>query len=124
MSTTPASLPQPSGGVMFMTTLIGSVEYGVSSLIAIWARTRATVGEISQALEDVFGRHRAEMRTLAGVYGQAAEGVVGQDAVGLPVQPGHHALRQPIGASRVALRPTSSTPTSAPGASLPAKHIS
>jgi methylmalonyl-CoA mutase len=35
------------------------------------ARARATVGEISQALEDVFGRHRAEVRTLAGVYGQA-----------------------------------------------------
>ena len=38
------------------------------------ARARATVGEISQALEDVFGRHRAEVRTLAGVYAQAAEG--------------------------------------------------
>jgi methylmalonyl-CoA mutase len=38
------------------------------------ARARATVGEISQALEDVFGRHRAELRTLAGVYAHAAEG--------------------------------------------------
>ena len=38
------------------------------------ARARATVGEISQALEDVFGRHRAEVRTLAGVYAQASEG--------------------------------------------------
>ncbi|HUF57302.1 MAG TPA: methylmalonyl-CoA mutase [Thermohalobaculum sp.] len=37
-------------------------------------RARATVGEVSQAMEDVFGRHRAETRTLAGVYGQAYEG--------------------------------------------------
>ena len=31
-------------------------------------RVRATVGEISYALEKVFGRHRAEIRTIAGVY--------------------------------------------------------
>ncbi len=38
------------------------------------ARARATVGEISDAMERVFGRHRAEVRTLAGVYGAAYEG--------------------------------------------------
>lgn len=38
------------------------------------ARARATVGEISMAMEDAFGRHRAEVRTLAGVYGAAYEG--------------------------------------------------
>ena len=38
------------------------------------ARARATVGEISLAMEVVFGRHRAEVRTLAGVYGAAYEG--------------------------------------------------
>ncbi|RJL06747.1 methylmalonyl-CoA mutase [Paracoccus aestuarii] len=38
------------------------------------ARARATVGEISMAMEDEFGRHRAEVRTLAGVYGAAYEG--------------------------------------------------
>jgi len=38
------------------------------------ARARATVGEISTAMEDVFGRHRAEVKTLAGVYGAAYEG--------------------------------------------------
>jgi methylmalonyl-CoA mutase len=38
------------------------------------ARARATLGEISLAMEQVFGRHRAEVRTLAGVYGAAAEG--------------------------------------------------
>jgi len=34
------------------------------------ARARATVGEMSQAMEDVFGRHRAEVRTISGVYGE------------------------------------------------------
>lgn len=35
------------------------------------ARARATVGEISMAMEKAFGRHRAEVKTLAGVYGAA-----------------------------------------------------
>jgi len=38
------------------------------------ARARATVGEISDAMEKVFGRHRAEIRSIAGVYGGAYEG--------------------------------------------------
>ena len=32
------------------------------------ARAKATVGEISLALERVFGRHRAEIRSISGVY--------------------------------------------------------
>jgi len=32
------------------------------------ARAKATVGEISDALEQVYGRHRAEIRTISGVY--------------------------------------------------------
>ena len=38
------------------------------------ARARATVGEISDALEQVFSRHRAVIRSIAGVYGSAYEG--------------------------------------------------
>ncbi|MEL7467932.1 MAG: methylmalonyl-CoA mutase [Pseudomonadota bacterium] len=38
------------------------------------ARARATVGEISDAMEGVFGRHRAEVKTLSGVYGAAYAG--------------------------------------------------
>ncbi len=38
------------------------------------ARARATVGEISSAMEAVFGRHRAEVKTLSGVYGAANDG--------------------------------------------------
>ena len=34
-------------------------------------RARATVGEISDALEKVFGRYRANIRTISGVYGGA-----------------------------------------------------
>ncbi|HVI51634.1 MAG TPA: methylmalonyl-CoA mutase [Candidatus Sulfotelmatobacter sp.] len=39
------------------------------------SRARATVGEISDALEKVFTRHRAEIRSISGVYG----GVYGED---------------------------------------------
>jgi len=38
------------------------------------ARARATVGEISDALEKDWGRHQAETRTISGVYGSAYEG--------------------------------------------------
>ncbi len=34
------------------------------------ARNKATVGEISDALEKVYGRHRAEIRSISGVYRQ------------------------------------------------------
>src|SRR4029079_11787146 len=34
-------------------------------------RARATVGEISEAMEKVFARHRAEIRAISGVYGGA-----------------------------------------------------
>ncbi len=35
------------------------------------ARARATVGEMSDAMERVFGRHKAEIRSISGVYGSA-----------------------------------------------------
>ncbi|MGQ0431441.1 MAG: methylmalonyl-CoA mutase [Microthrixaceae bacterium] len=38
------------------------------------ARARATVGEMSEAMEEVFGRHKAEIRSIHGVYGQASDG--------------------------------------------------
>ncbi|PKP72812.1 MAG: methylmalonyl-CoA mutase [Alphaproteobacteria bacterium HGW-Alphaproteobacteria-6] len=50
------------------------------------ARARATVGEISMAMEKVFGRHRAEVRTLAGVYGAAYEGDEGFAAIQADVE--------------------------------------
>jgi methylmalonyl-CoA mutase len=37
-------------------------------------RARATVGEISDALEEVFSRHRANNRAISGVYGGSYQG--------------------------------------------------
>jgi methylmalonyl-CoA mutase len=44
---------------------------GTGNLLALAvdaARAKATVGEISLALEKVFGRHKADIRTISGVY--------------------------------------------------------
>ncbi len=51
------------------------------------ARCHATVGEISAAMEDVFGRHTAQIRTISGVYGSemtgdSSQGADGSDAGG------------------------------------------
>ena len=57
---------------------------GTGNLLALAidaARARATVGEISDAMEEVFGRHRAEIRSISGVYGQAYEGDEGFAAI-------------------------------------------
>jgi methylmalonyl-CoA mutase len=46
-------------------------QTGEGNLLALAidaARAKATVGEISSALEAVFGRHRAEIRAISGVY--------------------------------------------------------
>jgi methylmalonyl-CoA mutase len=53
--------------------LTTAAERGDGNLLALAvdaARSRATVGEISLALEKVFGRHRAEVRAITGVYRQ------------------------------------------------------
>ena len=49
---------------------------GDANLLALCvdaARARATVGEMSDAMEAVFGRHKAEVRSIHGVYGAAYE---------------------------------------------------
>ena len=45
------------------------------------ARARATVGEMSDAMETVFGRHKAEIRSISGVYGAGFEGDEGYAGV-------------------------------------------
>lgn len=45
------------------------------------ARARATVGEISDALEKVYGRHRATTRSIAGVFGSAYENDAGFSSI-------------------------------------------
>ena len=45
------------------------------------ARTRATVGEISDALERVFGRYKAEVSAISGVYGAGYDGDESFDSI-------------------------------------------
>jgi methylmalonyl-CoA mutase len=46
----------------------GGLENNLLALAVDAARAKATVGEISDALEKVYGRHAAQIRTIAGVY--------------------------------------------------------
>ena len=43
-------------------------------LAVIAARARATIGEISNALEKIYGRYNASVRTISGVYGAVYDG--------------------------------------------------
>jgi len=57
--------------------LTQAAREGSGNLLALAidaARARATVGEISDALEKVYSRHRALTHSIAGVYGSAYEG--------------------------------------------------
>jgi methylmalonyl-CoA mutase len=54
--------------------LTQAAKNGDGNLLALAvdaARARATVGEVSDALEEVYGRHRAMTRSITGVYGAA-----------------------------------------------------
>ncbi|KEI44540.1 methylmalonyl-CoA mutase [Saccharopolyspora rectivirgula] len=44
------------------------LEHNLLALAVDAARAKATVGEISDALEKVFGRHSGQIRTISGVY--------------------------------------------------------
>ncbi|MFO6452723.1 MULTISPECIES: methylmalonyl-CoA mutase [unclassified Aeromicrobium] len=46
----------------------GSLDGNLLDLAVNAARAKATVGEISDALEKVYGRHQAVIRTISGVY--------------------------------------------------------
>jgi methylmalonyl-CoA mutase len=55
-----------------LAALSAAAESGTGNLLELSvtaARARATVGEISLALEKVFGRYRAQSQTVSGVYG-------------------------------------------------------
>jgi methylmalonyl-CoA mutase len=57
--------------------LTDAAKSGQGNLLALAieaTRARATVGEISDALEKVFTRHRATIRSVSGVYGALHEG--------------------------------------------------
>jgi methylmalonyl-CoA mutase len=51
-----------------LTNAAGSGEGNLLDLAVAAARAKASVGEISDALEKVYGRHRAEIRSISGVY--------------------------------------------------------
>ena len=51
-----------------LTNAAGSGDGNLLELAVDAARKMATVGEISEALEKVYGRHRAEIRSISGVY--------------------------------------------------------
>jgi len=58
-----------------LAALTRSAGDGNGNLLALAidaARAKATVGEISDAMEKVFGRHRAEIRAITGVYKREA----------------------------------------------------
>jgi methylmalonyl-CoA mutase len=60
-----------------LSALTEGARDGESNLLALSIeamRARATVGEVSDALETVFTRHRAVTRSISGVYGQAYAG--------------------------------------------------
>ncbi len=72
-----------------LAALEAAAKSGKGNLLAVAveaARARATVGEISMAMEKSFGRHRAEVKTLAGVYGAAYEGDEGFAAIQADVE--------------------------------------
>ena len=62
--------------------LTEAAESGQGNLLAlsiVAMRLRATVGEVSDALESVFGRHRADIQKVTGVYAAAYDSAEGWD---------------------------------------------
>jgi methylmalonyl-CoA mutase len=65
----------PAAVAEVLAALTRSAGEGNGNLLALAvdaARAKATVGEISSALEQVFGRHRAEIKAISGVYRREA----------------------------------------------------
>ena len=61
--------------------LTAAAESGQGNLLALTIqamRLRATVGEVSDALEKVFGRHRADTQKVTGVYAAAYDSASGE----------------------------------------------
>ena len=64
-----------------LTRAAASGEGNLLDLSVAATRCRATVGEISDALEKVYTRHRAVIRSVTGVYGAAYAGDEGFDRI-------------------------------------------
>ena len=64
--------------------LTEAAENGTGNLLALSidaVRLRATVGEISDALEKIYGRHRADTQKVTGVYAAAYDSAEGWEAL-------------------------------------------
>jgi methylmalonyl-CoA mutase len=67
-----------------LSALTQAADSGEGNLLALAIdamRLRATVGEVSDALEDVYGRHRADTQKVTGVYAAAYDSAEGWDAL-------------------------------------------
>ncbi len=64
-----------------LTTAAQSDDASLMELAINAAKARASVGEISSALETVFGRHRAETLSITGVYGASYAGDAGFEKI-------------------------------------------
>jgi len=65
-----------------LAALTEAAKSGQGNLLALSidaVRARATVGEISDALEQVYGRHRADIQKVTGVYAAAYDSAEGWD---------------------------------------------
>ncbi|MDE2080863.1 MAG: methylmalonyl-CoA mutase [Burkholderiales bacterium] len=65
-----------------LAALTECAKHGQGNLLALSIdamRARATVGEVSDALEQVFGRHRADIQKVTGVYAAAYDSAEGWD---------------------------------------------
>jgi methylmalonyl-CoA mutase len=65
-----------------LAALTNAAKSGNGNLLALSieaVRARATVGEISDALEQAYGRHRADIQKVSGVYAAAYESAEGWD---------------------------------------------
>ncbi len=58
-----------AGALAALTRCAATGEGNLLALSVAAAMARATLGEISDAMEKVAGRHKAEVRTISGVYG-------------------------------------------------------
>ncbi|MEK9212402.1 methylmalonyl-CoA mutase [Sphingomonas sp. 2378] len=63
--------PRPAGAVPLPEQAQGGLGNNLLALAVEAARARATLGEISAALEDVFGRYGTQPTPVSGVYGGA-----------------------------------------------------
>ncbi len=67
-----------------LAALTKSAETGEGNLLGLTVdamRLRATVGEVSDALEKIFGRFRANNQTISGVYGGVVQGIESWESI-------------------------------------------